>query len=197
MLLLYPKSALLLSVAVTVLCAGLLDAKPRRLSDLGNRAAVESVRFSAPSKDLQMNTNLSGQRIEFGQWHGSFSSIGGKRSGITTDNRFRNQGEMVSFPMVERQNSGIAVEASERRMAPLRNVDQIRDIVIANDFDKMAPRTVEGRALQEMVDEVSLKDINRFQVHRNKTDDGVPVQRAGSSDAPTIAPKREKADGGK
>lgn len=172
---------LLLAVGVS---GPLLEGKPRRLSDLGGRSAVENVRFSAPMQDIKMNDRMQGQRVEFGQWHGAFSSIGGKRAGVSTEDRFNSQ--MLTFANVEHKEAGIAIEAAERQMAPLRNVNQMRDIVIAQDFNKMAPRTVEGRAMQEMVDEMSLKDINRFQVHRNKTDEGVPVQEAGSGQGPSL-----------
>lgn len=175
---------LVLAVCVSVLVA---EAKPRRLTDMGARSPIEGMRFTPQMQDIKTNDRMQAQRVEFGQWHGSFSSIGGKRSAMSTDSRFNSQ--MLNFPQFERRDAGIAVDAAERQMAPLRNADQVRDIVIASHFDKMAPRTVEGRALQEMVDEMSLKDINRFQVHRNKTDDGVPVQTAGSGESPPLPPR--------
>ncbi len=33
---------------------------------------------------------------------------------------------------------------------------------------------------REMKEELSLRDLNRFQFRRNRTDDGVPVKKAGS-----------------
>lgn len=192
MLLLSPKSTL---VAVLCCCfagAGLLEAKPSRLGDLGDRSALEEARFVSPMKTPELNSTLSGQRIEFGQWHGSFSSIGGKRAGVTTDSRSTLQQQMASFPMVERKNANIAVDAAERQMASMRNVDQVREMVLARQYADITPKNVQSRTLQDMVDEVSLKDINRFQVHRNKTDDGIPMQRAGSGEAPTVQPKRER-----
>lgn len=182
----------LLPALVLAVCASLAEAKPRRLSDLGQRSSIENVRFAAPMQDAKMNEQMQAQRVQFGQWHGAFSSIGNKRAGVSTSDRFNSQ--MVSFARVERKDASIAVEAAERQMAPLRNVDQMRDIVIAQNFNKMSPRTVEGRALQEMVDEMSLRDINRFQVYRNKTDEGVPVQTVGTNEAPTIAPRRTVED---
>lgn len=181
--------ALVLAICVATLA---LEAKPRRLSDLGDRSNVQTMRFAPPMKDIKTHDSMQARRVEFGQWHGTFSSIGEKRSGISTSDQFASQ--MMNYPQVEHRSAGIAVEAGMRQMAPLRNMDQVRDIVIASHFDKMSPRTVEGRALQEMVDEMSLKDINRFQAHRNKTDVGIPVQTAGSEAAPVVDPATQASD---
>lgn len=182
-----------LSLTVVLLWPSLVQAKPRRLSDLGDRSRLEEVRFNpgAP-QSLQMNIRMQSQRVEFGQWHGTFSTIGNKRSNVSTDERFSTT--QLNYPMVERRDAAISMDISERRMAPLRNVDQVRDIVMARQFSDVELRTKEGRALQEMVDEMTLKDINRFQAHRNKTDEGVPVQQAGSSDAPVVSPVRKSSE---
>ena len=35
---------------------------------------------------------------------------------------------------------------------------------------------------RDMGDELSLRDLNRYQFRRNRSDDGIPVEKAGSGD---------------
>ncbi|MEO0795735.1 MAG: hypothetical protein AAFX93_11255 [Verrucomicrobiota bacterium] len=171
-----------------------LDAKPRRLSDLGSSNSLTDEKFdvgesSSPRGDRMFGDN----RVNFGEWHGTYSSIGEKRMD-TLKQRGGKQfstGE-VSYDRFERERATISLDTDDRKLATIQNWNTVRDNVMSDKFSNTEMQTPEARKFSEMVDEVSLRDINRFQFMKNKTDEGIPVQQAGTDSGPQLNDKHKR-----
>lgn len=154
-----------------------LSAQVRQLN-LGNRSNLTDKKAPAEVQQPMMNQRFSGQTMDMREWHGQFSTLGQRRSAISTESdrypvRVRDMGRFRA-PRTE-----ITLAPQNQDMAQLRNWNLVRDRVIAHRFATTSVRTPEGKHFQEMVDTMSLRELNRFQAMRNKTDDGIPVQTAG------------------
>ncbi|MGE9295260.1 MAG: hypothetical protein ACQKBV_03115 [Puniceicoccales bacterium] len=172
----------------------LVDAAPRRLSDLGEANSLTDKRFDSgnstnPRGDLMMGD----ERIHFQEWHGSYSSIGEKRMDAFKQrggSEFRSN--EVAYDMKERQEARISLESDKRKLANVQNWNTVRDNVMSHKFSGTEMDTPDARQFSEMVDEVSLRDINRIMFMKNSTDAGIPVQRAGSSEGPALSSEQQR-----
>lgn len=170
-------------LAACLLIAATADAKPRRLSDLGQMSWLGDSEAQTPNAmEFEMASGFDRETISFKQWHGEFNSIGKRRAGISTQNEF--EASTLEQPMFRTRKAPVSMDARPSKMARTLNVDEVRENVISNRFRTTDLKTAEGRRFQDLVDEMSLRDIHRFQGQRNKRDDGIPVQDAGREAAP-------------
>ncbi|WOO42720.1 hypothetical protein [Rubellicoccus peritrichatus] len=171
---------------VALVCGSLalsvLDAAPRRV-DLGKRSTlIEQVtEFDVDSPRPDMNTSLNGKTMQMKDWHGEYSSLGRKKSSLMKKDAPLNT-DTKRMDRFEKKNVDLKVSSNSRRRATVRNWNDMKEQVMSHKFTHTELRTPESRRFQEMVDEISLQDVNRFQSMRNKTDDGIPVQRAASGE---------------
>jgi len=183
-----------LLVAALVFASSVADAAPRRLSSLGESNSLTEKLFDTgdntkPRGDLM----LGDERIKFEEWHGSYSSIGEKRSNVFEQrggDEFRT--EEIDYSTLERKEARITLEADERKLANVQNWNTVRDNVMSHKFSGTEMKTPEAQRFSEMVDEVSLRDINRYQFMKNKTDAGIPVQTAGSGEGPKLSDEQQR-----
>lgn len=187
-------SILALSLVVGVAS---LDAAPRRLQDLGGTNNLTDKKFdtgesSRPGSDEMFGTDKS--RIKFEEWHGSYSSIGDKRADAlkTRGGQEFRTGDEIEYDTMERKEAHISLDTDERKMATVQNWNRVRDNVISHKFSGTEMNTPEARRFSEMVDEVSLRDINRYQFWKNKTDAGIPVQTAGNEGGPQLTGEQRR-----
>jgi len=193
----------ILAFAVLSVAGLFVDAAPRRLSNLGETNSLTEKKFNPgnntnPRSDLMMQND----RIQFQEWHRSYSSIGEKRV-----DQFAQRGgkefrtDTVEYGTWERKEARISLEADQRKLANVKNWNTVRENVLSHQFSGTEMQTPEAKRFSEMVDEVSLRDINRYQFMKNKTDAGIPVQRAGSNEGPSLSQEQQRVkariDGGK
>ena len=160
-----------------------LEANPRTVSFVGKRATsiegqrVEKKLWVQPDNDFLMNKTFP---IE--QWDKHFSSLGGKRAPISlTENKDKQlfktrmlKQKMVRFEMSQwneklsdlHKKAGIEMDDKARLIA-----DQKLHYMMLQDSKKYS----------DMADEVSLRELNRYQFRRNRSDSDIPVEKAGSS----------------
>lgn len=159
-----------------------LDARARKI-DLGTRSNLleQTVELDVQRPEMHSTLSGQGQRMEFGQWHREFSSIGKRRSPL--ENTPLKEKEVRSRKMVPFERMEMEMYRDNREMAAIRNWNNMREIVMAEKFSRGEITSPQGRKMQQAVDDLSLRDFNRYQTMRNKTDEGVPVHRAGSEGA--------------
>lgn len=173
-------------VALLILGIALADASPRRV-DLGKRSNLleKKTEFDTRNPRPELNTSLSGTTLEMQEWHSEFSSIGQRKSPLQGEKSPLTE-KVMEMDTWEKRNVELKVSPNSRRRATVGNWNNMKEQVMSQKFTHTELRTPEGRRFQQMVDEVSLRDINRFQVVRNKTDDGIPTVEAGSDEALTV-----------
>ena len=161
--------------------AATLWAPPRRLTDFGLRSSVDAADARTPeAMEMPMASRLQNQSFELKEWHGQFSDLGQRRARLSTSRRFDT--EVVEMPDYGMQRARIRTTETwtgNRERAQDWNV--VREQVMASRFDPQRAKAPGVRQYESMVDQVSLRDINRFQSVRNQTDDGIPVQDVGSA----------------
>lgn len=162
------------------LSLSMLQASTRR-ADLSKRSTLteQTSEFNVRNPRPEMNSTMGGKTIELKDWHGEFSSLGQKKSSLM-DKKSELNGQVQEMDTYEKKNVELQVSSNSRRKATVRNWNNLKEQVMSNKFTNTELKTPEGRRFQEMVDQVSLRDVNRFQSQRNKTDDGIPVQKAAA-----------------
>ena len=114
------------------------------------------------------------------EWNKHFSSVGGKRAPISTNNvqdRKTFRTETRKFP-----TKNFEMSRWSQRMTELQQQAQIDTDVSAQRFAdaELYGAMLQGtRQYEELAEKVSLRDINRFQFRRNHPDGDIPVDRAG------------------
>jgi hypothetical protein len=179
-----------LIAAFGLLGVGAISAKlPRGIEDLGQRSSAGDQ--IVPKQLWQGGSHIRPQEksFELKAWEKHFSPLGGKRSAVGGQ---KSEWAQKKFP---KRSFELGQKKFKKLMA---NIDQNLEDLYRDaglELTKQA-RLVKNRQLYQMSledgkqpfeapkEELSLRDINRFQFRRNRTDDGVPVQAAGQAATP-------------
>ena len=160
-----------------------LEANPSTVSLVGKRATsiegqrLEKKLLAQPRTNLLMNKTFP---IE--QWDKHFSSLGSKRAPISlTENKDKQlfkttklKQKTVRFEMSQwneqlsdlHKKAGIEMDEKARLIA-----DQKLYYMMLQDSKKYS----------DMADELTLRELNRYQFRRNRSDGDIPVEKVGSS----------------
>lgn len=157
-------------------------AAPRRV-DMGKRSDLleNTVNFDTRNPHGELDNQFQGKTMDLKEWHGNFSSLGEKKSNLQ-DDRSRYNRDTVEMGRFDKKTLDLQKSPDSRRMATIGNWNNLKEQVMASKFTNTELKTPEGRRFQQMVDEVSLRDINRFETQRNMTDEGIPEIKAGSGE---------------
>ena len=160
-----------------------LEANPSTVSFVGKRAAsVEKQRFEKKLWAQPQANSLMSKTFPIEQWDKHFSSLGSKRAPITiTENKDKQlfktkvlKQKMFPFEMSQwneqlsdlHKKAGIEVDDKARLIA-----DHKLYYMMLQDSKKFS----------SMADELSLRELNRYQFRRNRSDSDTLVEKAGSS----------------
>lgn len=157
-----------------------LDARQRALT-LQKKSRVADKKITMPRAEMSERSSLQNKRFGITEWHKQYSSLGRKRAPLTFDGN-SSVDKSVQFSTVDRKMAPISVSGKKRKMAEVRNWNRVREAVMVSKYSDEITSPV-GRHIQDVVDEVSLAQINRFQTVRNSEADknGIPVQQAGQT----------------
>ena len=160
-----------------------LEANPHTASFVGNRAAsVEGQRFekrlwAKPQTNIMMNKTFP---IE--QWDKHFSSLGSKRAPISlTEDKEKQlfKTKMFKHKMVRFEISQWNQQLSDlHKKAGIEMDDKTRLIADQKLYFMMLQ---DSKKYSGMADELSLRELNRYQFRRNRSDSDIPVEKAGTS----------------
>jgi hypothetical protein len=125
-----------------------------------------------------MDTRLSSQVIQFGQWHGTYSSLGQTRAPISANNQYATRA-FQQFEILEQEQVPWSYAPQNARRSSIRSSERFRNANRDNRFDPM-----ERNHLQRLLHDqgfgdkdLSMQDINRYQFRRTRsTEPGLPVQ---------------------
>ncbi|MBC2595825.1 hypothetical protein H5P28_16285 [Ruficoccus amylovorans] len=182
----------------------LLGSNALKKINYGQRSSLEDDKAEFDVQKPEMSTQFGGTKMDLTQWHSQFSTLGQKKSSLLTGgNRF--SGEQIEYSMQDKKLKNTNMAPGNRSMAQMRNWNSAMDTVMANKFQMGEVTAPAGRKMQNFIDDVNLRDINRYMFANNKTEDGIPVQRAGEgalNEIPTqmrdrgriVAPDSEEGD---
>jgi hypothetical protein len=184
-----PRFILIIAALVLLGVGGLSAKLPRGIEDLGQRSPAGEQRIS--KQQWQGGSRISPQEksFELKSWEKHFSPWGGKRSEI---GKQKNSFAEKKFP---KRSFTSGQKKFQKPMASINeNLEDLyrkAGIEISDRALLVENRKLYNMALQdtqqkfeELKEELSLRDINRFQFRRNRTPDGVPVQAAGDNATP-------------
>lgn len=167
-----------LSIVILVAVVALpLDAGRKKI-DYGKRSPLQDQMTNMDINRPEMNTSLNDNRMQLSDWHSSFSTLGRDKSNLTTNSKAFT-GQQVEFEVKQHKLKNSKMAPGNRKIAGVSNWNYIKDNVMAGKFNGSEITSPAGRKMQQLVDEVSLQEVNRFMFGRNKTDEGITTTRAG------------------
>jgi len=147
-----------------------------RRADIVENQRVEKKLWAQPQSNSIMNKSFP---IE--QWDKHFSSVGSKRAPVSlTENREK---QIFSTKTVDRKEISFEMSRWNERMTDLHKkagieMDDQAQLVADQQFYYMMLQ--DSQQFSSTGGEVSLRDLNRYQFRRNRSDGDIPVEQAGS-----------------
>lgn len=179
------KFSLILFVALSLALAGAASLKANPLSALLGRKAesVEKKRVEKEKWTGQKASRLQEKTFPIKEWNKHFSALGSKRAPITVGEKKDKM--LLEVKVLDRKMVDFEMSEWNDRVADLHKRARI-------ELDEKAQLTADRKLYnmmlqdaphyQELAEQLSLRDLNRFQFRRNQSDEGIPVQKAGSKD---------------
>jgi len=178
------RIALTFLVLITLLMTSAwLSAQSASLNDLQKREKqISSQRFERQTWAKPMKGDLLSKRFPIQEWDKHFSPVGSKRAAIRVEG---NSGrEIFEKRIKEFDVKEFEMSAWNDRMAGLReraglSTDERARLV--SDEVLFANKLRDAARFTDLSEkgELSLRDINRYQFRRNRSDEGIPRERAG------------------
>lgn len=155
---------------------------PDGITGLGQQQEnVSNKRVERKQWDSKKNSDLMSKKFPMQSWGKHFSSLGSKRSGISTE-----ETQSKKFFKTEKQKFSKKEYDMSRLNERMMELHQKAGISTDDRAREIADQQMYQMALQdtkqkfnELREELSLRDINRFQFRHNRPDSDVPVQSAG------------------
>ena len=150
----------------------------------GRRAdRIENQRFDKKIWQQPQSNSLMEKRFPLKEWDKHFSPVGRKRAPISVEGK----GDRAIFEtkQIDRKEISFEMARWNERMADLH---EKAGIEMSDQADLVADQQLYSALLgdteqfSELGEKLSLRDINRYQFRRNRSDDEVPVQRAGAGE---------------
>jgi hypothetical protein len=169
-------SLALLVLTAPLLEANLLDGLLGRKADRVQEKRVEKKTWTGPKA-----SRLQEKKFPIKEWDKHFSPLGSKRAPI----RLGDEKEKKRFEVEVLERKTIDFEMSKWN-EQIADLHKRAGIDLDDKAQLTADRKLYNMMLQdaphyrELAQELSVRDLNRFQFRRNRSGEGVPVQKAGS-----------------
>jgi hypothetical protein len=161
----------------------LLEANPRKVSLMGKRASsVEGQRVEKKIWVQSQTKIMMKKTFPIEQWDKHFSSIGSKRAPISlTEDKDKQlfKTKILDQKMVRFEMSQWNEQLSDlHKKAGIEMDDKARLVVDQKLYYMMLQ---DSQKYSDMAEDLSLRELNRYQFRRNRSDGDIPVEKAGSS----------------
>jgi hypothetical protein len=162
-----------------------LQAEVRSPLGLSGRRAerIEDRRFDRKLWRDRESNSLMDKRFPLTEWDKHFSPVGTKRAPITVEG----QGERTIFETkrIDRKELSFDMSRWNERMADLHEkagIEMSDEVELVANQQMYSAMLQDTQRFSEMGEKLSLRDINRYQFRRNRSDGELPVQRAGAGE---------------
>lgn len=148
----------------------------------GRRAeSVEKKRVERKQWGGQQTSSFAEKSFPITEWGKHFSSVGSKRAAISVSDGKEKQ----LYKTTKIENEAVSLEMSQwnARMKDLHKkagITMDEKARIASDQKLYSAMLQDSKQFKEMAEEVSLRDLNRYQFRRNRPEGAVPVTEAGA-----------------
>jgi hypothetical protein len=161
----------------------LLEANTRTGSLMGKRASsVEGQRVEKKIWVQSQTKIMMNKTFPIEQWDKHFSSIGSKRAPISLAEDKDKQlfkTKILDQKMVRFEMSHWNEQLSDlHKKAGIEMDDKARLVVDQKLYYMMLQ---DSQKYSDMAEDLSLRELNRYQFRRNRSDSDIPVEKAGSS----------------
>ncbi|WPJ95269.1 hypothetical protein SH580_17750 [Coraliomargarita algicola] len=172
----------LLACSALVFFVSLAEANSGRLGSVSRRAdSVENKRVEKQMWSQSQTNSMMNKSFPIEKWDKHYSSLGGKRSAISVSESKDKQ--MFQTKTFERKEISFEMSRWNDRMADLHKqagIDMDARAQLVADKQLYYMMLQDSERFREMAEEVSLRDLNRYQFRRNHSDGDLPVEKAGS-----------------
>lgn len=174
---------LICCVFALLMMLSFLGANPRTVSFAGKRAtSLEGQRFKKKAWAKRQTNLMMNKTFPIEQWDKHFSSLGSKRAPISLSEDKDKQmfktktldQKRVSYEM-SRWNEKLS---DLHKKAGIKMDDKARLVADQKLYYMMLQ---DSQQYSSMAEELSLRELNRYQFRRNRSDGDIPVEKAGSS----------------
>lgn len=170
-------------LCLTLVLASAHGQERQRAVDLATRKAekVESKRFAKPMWTEPKRSALQEKTFPIKEWDRHFSPLGSKRASIRVDETSKKK--RFETRVIERKSFKMEMSQWNDRMADLHEKAGIEvddQAQIAADHKLYHMMLQDTQPYAELGEELSLRDINRFQFRSNRSDGEIPAAAAGS-----------------
>lgn len=151
----------------------------------GTADRIQGQRFDKKLWGQSGSRTLSKKSFPLKHWDKHFSSVGSKRAPIELADGKEKQ--MFKTKTVSFQNKEMQFEMSRwnEKMQELHKSAGIKmddKAQLVSDQRLYSMMTKDSKSFRDMAEEVTLRDLNRYQFRRNRSSDGIPVEKAGSGE---------------
>lgn len=175
---------ILLPLAAFLCCASLLEADVFGLNFTGRKAdRVEDKKVEKKLWKQPGEASLTDKSFPIKEWNKHFSGLGSKRAPITMGEK--KEKERFKVEVLDRETMEFEMSRWNEHMADLheRAGIQIDDRArLAGDHKLYGMMLQDAREFRDLAEQLSLRDINRYQFRRNRSSDEIPTQKAGSGE---------------
>lgn len=166
-----------------LMTTSLLEANPGTVGFAGKRAtSVEGQRVEKKLWAQPQTKFIKNKSFPIEQWDKHFSSLGSKRAPISLSADKDKQlfkTKILDQTMVRFEMSQWNEQLSDLHKKAGIDMDDKARLVADQKLYYMMLQ--DSRKYSEMADELSLRELNRYQFRRNRSDSDIPVEKAGSS----------------
>jgi hypothetical protein len=171
------------TLILLLLTAPLLALAETKSSGLMSRRAerIESQKVEKQLWSKTKENSMMEQRFAMQHWDKHFSSVGTKRAPIAVSDSKEKQ--MFSTKTIDREEVDFKMSRWNERIKDLHKKAGIQmddRAQLVADQQLYSAMLQDTQQFKDMADEVSLRDLNRYQFRRNRSDGEVPVEQAGS-----------------
>jgi len=137
--------------------------------------------FNKNVQPLKRADGFGGQVMDLKEWNKTFSPLGQRRAPFDVNDSFNSkmiEPEIQEFSLKDRE-----ISIMDGRQAHIESWGRMWDRKEVGKYANAPVASMDhGPRIEDMGNEPSLRDINRFQFRENRADGPIPVQRAGSGD---------------
>lgn len=172
------------SAVALLVTVAYLEANNRTLDFTNRRAGVvENKRVEKKIWAQPQGNSMANKRFPIEQWDKHFSSVGSKRASIAMQENQEKQ--MFRTETLDRTEVNFEMSRWNERMADLHKragIEMDDRARLVSDQQLYSAMLQDTQQFKEMGDQVSLRDLNRYQFRRNRSDVDIPVNQAGSGE---------------
>ncbi|NCG09361.1 MAG: hypothetical protein GWO81_07340 [Verrucomicrobia bacterium] len=144
--------------------------------------SIQEKRASMPQWSSKEKLSLTDKRMSYKSWSKHFSSVGSKRAPVEVQGKEQPTITKSRKEYSVRTRKMSSMDGERAGLEKKARIGTKDEPLLLRDVETYA-MMLQGAAFQEeMGRQLSLRDLNRFQFRRNRSESAIPVKQAGSGE---------------